>query len=84
MTLRCLTQFRWGTPVAKRIDQQGKRRRRLTPAWVIEVVSRKERTPIFKYPIETTLGEVRQRQVLRHIRQAEAPQGAIEHFEKCR
>ena len=47
------------------------------------MVPRKGRTPIFKYSIQTTFGQMGLCQVLRHIGQAESGQRRIEHLESA-
>ena len=41
------------------------------------------RAPVLKHPLETALGEMRLRQVLRHIGQAESGKPRIEHLESA-
>src|SRR6266542_2726989 len=66
------------TPVAQRIYEDGKGRGRMAAAWVIEMVSRKRRAPVFERALETPIGEIRPRHVLRHKGQSESAQGRVD------
>jgi hypothetical protein len=66
--------------VAERLDQQGERRCGLAATRIVEMVSRKGRAPVLKHSLDTTLGEMGLRQILRHIGQAESSQRRIEHL----
>jgi hypothetical protein len=66
--------------IAQRIDERGERRCGLPAAWVVEMVARKRRAPIPEHALETTLGDMRLRQVFRHVGQAESSQRRIEHL----
>ncbi len=67
-------------PVAQGVDQQGEGRRGLASAGIVEVIARKRRAPIFQHPLEAALGEMRLRQILRHIGEAESGERRIEHL----
>jgi hypothetical protein len=71
------------SPMAERVDEQGKGGRRLAPAGVVEVIARIRRAPVLEHPLETTLREMGLRHVLRHIGQAESRQRGIEHLESA-
>src|SRR5687767_5648290 len=67
------------TPVAQRVYEQGKRRRGLAAARVVEVVSRIRLAPVLKHPRQVSFGNMRPRHVLRDVSEAEAGQCRIEH-----
>src|SRR3954462_5543884 len=71
------------TPITQRIDQQGKSRRRLTTAWIVEVITGKRRAPVLKHALQATLSEMRLRHILGNIGQPESGQRRIEHLRRA-
>src|SRR3954463_3629188 len=67
------------TPIAQRINQQGKGRRRLAATGVVEVITRERRAPVSQHPDESAIDEVHLHLILGQIRQAESRQRCVEH-----
>ena len=67
--------------VAQRVDQQREGRRGLAPARDSRDDSPNRGAPVLEHPLEPALREVRQRQVLRHVGEAEARQRGVEHLD---
>src|SRR5437899_8028396 len=65
------------SPNAKGIDEQGKCRRWLPAARIVQVISRKRRTPVRQDPNKLTIREIRLHVTFRQVSQAEAFQGRV-------
>jgi hypothetical protein len=67
------------SPVAQRINQQGKGWRGLATARVVEMVARKAGTPVLKDPLKASFGDMLLHQILRYAGHAESGQCRSEH-----
>ena len=67
----------------QRVDDKVKRRGGLTPARIVEVVSREWQAPIRQHPLETALADVRLRHAFGDVSEAQTGQRGVQQLRRA-